>query len=284
MDISSAPRWPPLTTTNAATLSGWIFAGRSRRGRLGRRSTSPGRRPGRRGGPIGLGAALMSLWSEDCEHLVPLHPGPHFHFADVSQIVLQLFQDAGAQFAVRHLAPAKPDRSLNFVAFRQPLARVLHAIAVIVLVRAGAKLNFLDGDDHLLLLRLVRFLLGQVLKFAVVNDLANWRLGVWRDLDQIHASFSRGTNGVTSVHDPELFTVFGNYSHLGHANTFVNTSDGRPAKIGTTTASETCSYCCTSSVKRFSFQVPSFKFEMVNDLKPETCNSKLLIGQRARLD
>jgi hypothetical protein len=59
---------------------------------------------------------------------------------------------------------------------------------------------------------------------------------------------ARGTNGVTRIHDPELFTVFGNHAHLGYANPFVNSCDRRTAKIGTTAASKTCSYCCTSSV------------------------------------
>src|SRR6202048_4146901 len=201
----------------------------------------------------------MSLWSKDRKHLVALHSGPHLNFADVRQIFLELFQDAGAPFAVRHLATAEPDGCLDLVACLQPLTRMLHAIAIIVLVRAGAEFNFLYGDDHLFLFSLVRLFLGQVLVLAIINNLANRRLGVRRDLDQIHASRARGANGVTRVHDAKLFTVFGNDAHLGHANAFVDACDRRTAKIRTSAASKTCSYCCTSSVRVSSSTFQSLK-------------------------
>src|SRR5467141_1215026 len=127
---------------------------------------------------IGLGATLMSLRSKDREHLVALHAGAHLNFADVRQILFELFQNARTQFTVRHLAAAKPDRRLHFVAFREPLTRMFHAIAVIVLVGTGTKLNFFDSDDDLFLLGFVRLLLGQVLKLAIVDDFAHRRIGV----------------------------------------------------------------------------------------------------------
>ena len=137
---------------------------------------------------------------------------------------------------------------------------MLHAIVVIVLVSAGAKLNFLDDDDNLLLLGLVRLFLGQVLKSAKVDDLAHRRIGIRGDLNQIHALLAGSPDGVTGVHDPKLFTVFGHHAHLGHAYPFVNARDRCAPEIGTTTASVTCSYFCTSMVKGFKFKVSSFKF------------------------
>lgn len=220
----------------------------------------------------------MSFWSKDREHLVAFHSGPHLDLADVRQIPLQFFQDARAEFAVGHLAPSEPNRRLNLIAFGQPLARVFHAIAVIVIVGAGAKLYFLDGYDDLFLLRLIGLFLGEVLKLAIVDDFANGWLGVRRDLDQIHALFARRANGVTGIHDSELFTVFGNDADLGHANALVDACYRRPAKIGTTAASKTCSYCCTSSVKRPEFRVWSFELVGRPNSKPETRNSKLLIS------
>ena len=188
----------------------------------------------------------MSLRPKDREHLVTLHAGPHLNFADVRQVLLELFQNPRAQFPVRHFAAAEPDGGLYFVAFSQPLARMLHAITVIVLVGAGAKLDFLDGNDNLLFLRLVRFLLGEVLKLAIVDDLANRWVSIRCDLDQVHASFSRRPNGVARVHDAEFFPVFSNYAHLRDAYAFVNARGRRAPMIGTTAASKTCSYFCTS--------------------------------------
>ena len=81
----------------------------------------------------------MSLWSKDREHLVALHSGPHLHFADVRQIFLELFQDAGAQFAVRHLTTAEPDGCLNLVALFQKSDDVIFFEIVIVIIRIGAE-------------------------------------------------------------------------------------------------------------------------------------------------
>ena len=167
-------------------------------------------------------SALMSLRPKDDEHLVPFHPRPRFDFANVRQILLQFLQNARAQFAVRHFATAKPDRGFHLVAFLQPLARVLHAIVVVVIVCAGAKLNFLDRDRYLLLLRLVRLLLRFVLKLSEVDDSANRRIGVRRNLDQIQPLLPRGANGIAHIHHAELFTFLTDHAHLRHANSFVN--------------------------------------------------------------
>src|SRR5690348_6166551 len=119
----------------------------------------------------------MSLWPEDDEHLVSFHLRSGLDLADVDQVLLELLQNPRTQFAMRHLAPAKPDGRFNFVALLQPLARMLHAVIVIMVVSAGAKLNFLNRDRDLLLLRLVCLLLGFVLVLAEVDDAANGRIG-----------------------------------------------------------------------------------------------------------
>jgi hypothetical protein len=64
----------------------------------------------------------------------------------------------------------------------------------------------------------------------------------------VRIAFARSPNGLTCIHDPELFTVFGHHAHLWHAYPFVNARDRRAPEIRTTTASITCSYFCTSIV------------------------------------
>src|SRR5690242_5209531 len=61
-------------------------------------------------------AGLVPLWSEDYEHLIAFHARACFNFADVREILLQFFEDARAEFAVRHFPSSKPDRSFDFVA------------------------------------------------------------------------------------------------------------------------------------------------------------------------
>src|SRR5215510_1578283 len=196
----------------------------------------------------------MSPRPEDSEHLVPFHSWAHFNLANIGQILFQLLEDARSQFAVGHLASAKPDCRFHFVAFLQPFAGVLHTIAVVVHVGAWAKLNFLDGDDDLLLLSLVCFLLLFVLKLSVIDDLANGRVGIWRDFNQIHSLLTRGANRFARVHHPKLLSLIANHAHLGHADPFVNSSNRRSPKIRTATAAKTCSY---AAPPRFQSKVAS---------------------------
>ena len=103
--------------------------------------------------------------------------------------MLELRQDAGAELAVRHLAAAKPDGGFHFVANLQPFACPLHAIAVIMLVRAGTKLHFLNDDYRLFLFRLVGFFLGfyNIAIFAYLSSLGN------------HSSWKHLVAGITTT-------------------------------------------------------------------------------------
>src|SRR5437763_7325205 len=79
-------------------------------------------------------------------------------------------------------------------------------------------------------------------------------------------------------------TIFTYDAHLRHSNAFVNTSNRRAAEIRATTASVTCSYCCTSWVKvsSFEFEVSSWPGYRTRNAKLETRN--LLIHQRSRFN
>src|SRR5689334_11730539 len=136
-----------------------------------------------------LPAALVSLRSEDDEHLVPFHLRPCLDLTDVRQIVFEPLENARAQLTVRHLASAKPDRGLYFVALLQPLARMFHAVVVVVVVSAGSKLNFLNRNRDLLLLGLVSLLLRFVLVFSEVDNPANGRIGGGSNFDKVQACF-----------------------------------------------------------------------------------------------
>src|SRR5688572_22821337 len=189
----------------------------------------------------------MSLWPENNEHLVPFHPGPRFNFANVSEILLQLFQNPRSQFTVSHFASAKPDRGFHFVAILKPLTRVLHAILVIVIVSSRSKLHFLNRYRYLLLLRFVCLLLRFVLILSKIDDPANRRIGVRSDLYQVQPFFPGGTHGIAHVHHTQLFSFFANHAYLRHANSLIDANWRHTPVIRTLTAtSKACSYCCTS--------------------------------------
>ena len=199
---------------------------------------------------------LMSPGPKNDEHLVPFHPWPRLYFSDLDQILLEFLQDARAKFSVRHLTAAKPDCGLHLVATFQPLLRVLHAIVVIVIVRARSKLYFLDGDRYLLLFRLVRFLLGFVLKLSEVNDAANWRIGGGSNFHEIQTFFPRGADGVANIHHAKLLAFVADDTYLGNTNSFVNAGDGLAPVIRTLAATaKACSYTSPPKVRSFELRV-----------------------------
>ena len=155
---------------------------------------------------------------------------------------------------MRHFTSAKPDRRLYLVADLQPLAGALHPVAIVVLVCARTKLNFLNDNYGLLLFRLVRFLLGLILELAEIDDPANRRIRAGRDFDEIQALLTGCANRVACIHDTKLFAFIANNAHLRHANSLVNTRHGRASKIRPAPASKTCSYFCTSMVRVLSFE------------------------------
>ena len=203
-------------------------------------------------------AALVSLGSQNDEHLVPFHPRPCLYFANFDQILFQLLQDARTQLPVRHLATTKPDGGFNLVAALQPLTRMLHAIVIVMIVRARSKLNFLNSDCYLLLLRLVRLLFGLVLEFSEVNNSANRRVGGSGDLDEIQTFFPGGANSVSNIEYAELFTLLAYDSYLGNTNSLVNAGNRQAPVIRTLAAtSKACSYISPPlvSVSSLKFQV-----------------------------
>src|SRR5919112_1450423 len=119
---------------------------------------------------------------------------------------------------------------------------MLHAIFVIVIVSSRSKLNFLDRDRYLLLLRFVRLLLRFVLILSEIDDPANGRIGVWSDLDEIQPLLPGGAHSIAHVHHAQLFSLLTNHAHLRHANSLVNPNRRHAPVIRTLTAtSKACS-------------------------------------------
>ena len=196
----------------------------------------------------------MSLRPQDDKHLVALHARARFHLTYIDQILFQFLEDARAQLSMRHLAPAKPDGCFNFVTVFEPLASVLHAVVVIVIVRAGTELHFLDGYRYLLLLGLVCLLLGLVLKFSEVNNSANWRIGCSSNFHEVETFLPRLANCISNVQDTERFTLLADNSYLRNTNSFVNAGDWQAPIIRTlAAASKACSYIPPPLLMSFEF-------------------------------
>jgi hypothetical protein len=86
---------------------------------------------------------------------------------------------------VSHLAAFKAQGRLDLVAFSQETDCLVLLGLVVVLVDGDRELDFLDGDDFLLLARGAVALVLLVEELAVILNAANRRLGGRRDFYQI---------------------------------------------------------------------------------------------------
>src|SRR4029077_550304 len=130
-------------------------------------------------------------------------PGLHFYLRHSREIVTHFFYEVHAKFLMRHFATAKLQLHAHLVPPIQEFFAVPDFRQVIVLVDVHAKLNFLQFRAGRL------FVLGVfgnvVSEFSEIDDLAHWRSGRRRNLDQIEAESLSFPQGVAQFHDAELF-------------------------------------------------------------------------------
>src|SRR5690606_2536915 len=90
-----------------------------------------------------------------------------------------------AELLVAHLAATEADVDLDLVALLQEAAHVAQLDLVVAFVGDGAELDLLDLHLLRLLLRLVGLLLLLEAELAEVHDLADRRIGIRLDLDEV---------------------------------------------------------------------------------------------------
>ena len=120
-----------------------------------------------------------------------------------------------------HFAAAEPERDFDLVAFlEEPLHRA-HLHLVVVVVDHRAELDLLDLDDLLLLagFGLLLLLLEPIL--AVIQDLADRRRGVGRNLDQIEPGLLGLGQCVCDGDSSEVCTVGADQVNLFDADVLV---------------------------------------------------------------
>ena len=127
-----------------------------------------------------------------------------------------------ADFLVRHFAAAMKNHRANFVAFAEEADDLVLANLIIVLGGSGTKLYFLELRTTAALALFVRFFVGLVEIFAVVGDLANWRIRRGRNFHQIKPALARQFQRFERLHDAKLAAIFINHSDFPSADPFVN--------------------------------------------------------------
>ncbi len=128
-----------------------------------------------------------------------------------------------AHFLVSHLAATMKNHGAHFVAFPEETNDLVLANLIIVLRGGRPEFDFLKLRATAALALLVRLFVLLVEKFAVVSDLANWRVRRRRDLHQVESSFSRQTNSLVRLHHPKLGAFLINHPDFARPNPLIDT-------------------------------------------------------------
>src|SRR6202158_4387773 len=122
-------------------------------------------------------------------HLTAFETRVLLDLRDFRDVALDLVQELGADFLMRHFAGAIAQGDLDLVAlFEEPLHRA-HLHVVVVIVDHRPQLDLLDLHDLLFLAGFGGFFLRRIFELPVVHDLANGRIGVGRNLHKVHTRF-----------------------------------------------------------------------------------------------
>src|SRR5712671_4693026 len=223
-----------LLEHSAATAALQPGGGRPGYGRAARKWQPPGQQktttgPGRKSAPVAMPGATAPeagaerlFWRQHHDHLAPFKTGVHLDLGDLFGIAFEAIEQPDAEFLVRHFAAAEAQRHLDLVAFPEEANHRAHLHIVIVIVDHRAEFDFLDFDDLLLLARFR--LLFLLLKFvlAKIEQLADRRLGVRRNLDEVEAGLLRQRQCVGNRNCAAVGTVPIDQMNLAFADVIID--------------------------------------------------------------
>ena len=126
---------------------------------------------------------------------------------ELGELLGQAVEDHHAALGVRDLAPAEHDRDLDLVLVAQEALDVALLGLVVVLRDLRPELDLADRDLLLVLARLLLLLGLLVLVLRVVEDAADGRARLGRDLDEVEVALLRVAQRLVGLHDADLVAV-----------------------------------------------------------------------------
>jgi hypothetical protein len=154
-------------------------------------------------------------------HGASLARGPALHLGDILGVFLDSFKNHESTVLVHDFPSAEKYSHLAAVAALKEPVNMLELRLVVMVVRLGTELDFLDLDYGLIFFRLLLALFLLILELTVVPDLANGRIGSGSNLDKVKALFLGNPQSLTGIEDAQLLTVVVNNPYLRNSDPFV---------------------------------------------------------------
>ena len=156
---------------------------------------------------MGLELAMTLLARKRADLHVDVTPG-HFRLlvalAHRFKVFLDLAGEQMAEFLMGHLTAAELELDAHLVSFGEEVFGVGDLDEVIVRINADTELHLLHLAALLMLVSLLLVLLLDIFEFAVVDDLAHRRIGLWSHLDKVQATLTGNAQGLMRGQNAEL--------------------------------------------------------------------------------
>ena len=152
-------------------------------------------------------ALFFLAGSNNHGHLAAFHLGSLFDLCKLFNIGFNPLHELHPDFLVRHLPSAEADGDLALVPMLKETYQVAQFDLIIPFFSSRPEFYFLQLDLFLLFLgRSLGFLFLEHL-FSVVHDLADHRLGVRSQLDQVQLFLCRFLEGFLQRYDADLIAL-----------------------------------------------------------------------------
>src|SRR5690606_12419468 len=171
--------------------------------------------------PAARGRRLLLLGRDHHDHLPAFQARARFDHDVFAEVGLDPRGHLAAELLVAHLAAAEADVDLDLVALLQEAAHVAQLDLVVAFVGDRAELEFLDLDLLRLLLRLVGLFLLFEAELAEVHDLADRRIGVGLDLDEVEPRVLGHLQRFVAREHADHFAVRADHAHARDADILV---------------------------------------------------------------
>ncbi|CFX16749.1 protein of unknown function [Candidatus Filomicrobium marinum] len=138
------------------------------------------------------------------------------------QLTLDPLKYSHTKLLVRHFATTEAQGNLHLIAVVEETFDGPHLDVVVVLINRRTHLDLLDLDGLLLFACFGGFFLLLELELAVVHDLADRRLSIRRNLNEIQAGVIGAILRLEAVYHPDIFSVLINQTDFSDPNGVVD--------------------------------------------------------------
>ena len=152
----------------------------------------------------------------------------HLRFAVDDDLIAKLLYDFvhefGADFFVGHFAATKDNHYFDTIAIFEQFDDFAAFNIEVIFPNFQTKSDLFEFAAFGIFLGAALFFHLLVLVFTPIDDFDNWRVRVWRNLDQVQTGVACHELGITTRHNAKLRTVSTNYTNLRMTDFSVNAS------------------------------------------------------------